>query len=203
MAVEVNPYAAPASALEQIASGEHGEYGDPKIFSFRSRAGRLRYLVRYLLATIAAYIASTVLAVIVLIVTVGSGGTEEEIEAAMFGAFLVPLLVLALAFLVITSMFIVQRLHDLDLTGWLCLLMFIPLVNLVFGLYVLFAPGSKGPNGYGPPPPPNTLAIKVTAGVLIFLTVAGFVVFLIAGIAAVSVDYDSIIERAQQQQQQQ
>lgn len=46
----------------------------------------------------------------------------------------------------------VKRLHDLNKSGWLILLMFIPIVNAIFGLYMLFADGTVGPNQYGADP---------------------------------------------------
>jgi len=46
----------------------------------------------------------------------------------------------------------VQRLHDLDKPGWYALLMLVPLVNFVLGLYLTFAAGSDGPNKYGEDP---------------------------------------------------
>lgn len=46
----------------------------------------------------------------------------------------------------------VYRLHDLDWTGWLFLVAFIPYVNIIFLLILLFAPGKHGPNKYGPDP---------------------------------------------------
>lgn len=42
-----------------------------------------------------------------------------------------------------------KRFHDLDKTGWLYLLLFIPLVNVAVALYLLFADGTVGPNRYG------------------------------------------------------
>jgi uncharacterized membrane protein YhaH (DUF805 family) len=44
----------------------------------------------------------------------------------------------------------VRRCHDLGRSGWLTLLGFVPLVNLAFGLYLLFAKGQSGSNAYGP-----------------------------------------------------
>ena len=44
------------------------------------------------------------------------------------------------------------RLHDLDHTGWLSLLMFIPLVNILFVIYILFFRGTVGDNRYGRDP---------------------------------------------------
>ena len=47
---------------------------------------------------------------------------------------------------------IVKRLHDLNKSGWLWLLALIPLVNLFFGIYLLFGKGTEGANDYGDPP---------------------------------------------------
>ena len=44
------------------------------------------------------------------------------------------------------------RLHDLDHTGWLSLLMFITLVNILFVIYILFFRGTVGDNRYGRDP---------------------------------------------------
>lgn len=46
----------------------------------------------------------------------------------------------------------VKRLHDLDKSGWLYLLVLVPVVNFVFALYLLFADGTVGPNQYGDDP---------------------------------------------------
>jgi uncharacterized membrane protein YhaH (DUF805 family) len=47
---------------------------------------------------------------------------------------------------------IVRRLHDLDRSGWWALFAFVPLVNFIFGLYLLFKRGTEGPNRYGADP---------------------------------------------------
>ena len=46
----------------------------------------------------------------------------------------------------------VRRLHDLDLSGWWMLLLFVPLVNILFYIYILFFKGTEGPNQYGEDP---------------------------------------------------
>lgn len=46
---------------------------------------------------------------------------------------------------------IIRRWHDMNKTGWLALLHFVPVVNLVTFLILLFAPGTQGPNDYGFP----------------------------------------------------
>ena len=46
----------------------------------------------------------------------------------------------------------VKRLHDLGKSGWLALLFLIPVVNLIFGIYVAFFKGEEFDNKYGPNP---------------------------------------------------
>lgn len=45
-----------------------------------------------------------------------------------------------------------HRLHDLDRPTWWIVGMIIPVVNMVLGLFLLFAKGTAGPNRYGPDP---------------------------------------------------
>ncbi|HEV2403598.1 MAG TPA: DUF805 domain-containing protein [Candidatus Saccharimonadales bacterium] len=45
----------------------------------------------------------------------------------------------------------VRRLHDVNQSGLLTLLVFVPFVNLLLFLYLLFAPGTQGANKYGNP----------------------------------------------------
>lgn len=46
----------------------------------------------------------------------------------------------------------VQRLHDVDKSGWWLLLSLVPLVNIVLLVYLYVAPGTRGPNRFGPDP---------------------------------------------------
>lgn len=46
----------------------------------------------------------------------------------------------------------IRRMHDLDKSGWWLLITLIPYVNMIFSLYVIFAPGTKGDNQYGADP---------------------------------------------------
>jgi len=56
-----------------------------------------------------------------------------------------PLIVLTFILLVPQS---AKRLHDMNQSGWLYLLCIIPLVHL----WLVFGPGTEGPNQYGPKP---------------------------------------------------
>ena len=46
----------------------------------------------------------------------------------------------------------VRRLHDLGRNGWFILLSFVPILNLVIGVYVAFFKGKDEDNKYGPSP---------------------------------------------------
>ncbi len=48
---------------------------------------------------------------------------------------------------------ITRRLHDLNRSGWWALLVLVPIVSSLFGLYTTFFKGSEGVNRYGAPEP--------------------------------------------------
>ena len=50
---------------------------------------------------------------------------------------------------VCSFMIMTRRLHDLGRSGWYVLVTFIPLVGLIFLIYLFFARGQAGPNEYG------------------------------------------------------
>jgi uncharacterized membrane protein YhaH (DUF805 family) len=47
--------------------------------------------------------------------------------------------------------FAVRRIHDINWSGWLALLLFIPVVGIIFALIILLKKGTDGTNTYGPP----------------------------------------------------
>jgi len=59
----------------------------------------------------------------------------------------------------------VRRLHDLNITGWLLLIQLlffitaIDLILIIFDLYLLFVPGTKGANKYGDDPLTNSYTL--------------------------------------------
>ena len=61
-------------------------------------------------------------------------------------------LIIIIPFIWISITNSVKRLHDLGKSGWLALLFLIPVVNLIFGIYVAFFKGEKFDNKYGPNP---------------------------------------------------
>lgn len=46
----------------------------------------------------------------------------------------------------------IKRLHDMNMSGWVVLLVIIPLVGFILGLGLLIGSGTKGPNKFGTEP---------------------------------------------------
>jgi uncharacterized membrane protein YhaH (DUF805 family) len=68
---------------------------------------------------------------------------------------MVPLLILmvfALGIFIPSLAVIVRRLHDQDKSGWMFLLVFIPLVGPIILIVFMCIEGTRGPNRYGPDP---------------------------------------------------
>lgn len=107
--------------------------------SFFSPNGRLRrkhYFLRLILLGIPALI----------LVEISKNPQELSITAGVF-VFILS------AFVSISAIIqVVKRLHDIGLNGWLWIISLIPIANLIFGLYLLFMDGTKGPNKYGDDP---------------------------------------------------
>ena len=86
------------------------------------------------------------------------------------GLGFVVILVLYLYFLMVIS---IRRLHDMNRSGWLILLLLIPLLNIFMGLYLLLGSGSKGVNNYGLPRA-TPVWEKILAWLMIIITVLSF-----------------------------
>jgi len=61
------------------------------------------------------------------------------IAATIMIAALVAILFVPLSWIAIVNY--IRRPHDLGRSGWLILVMFVPIVNFLFFIYMLFAPG--------------------------------------------------------------
>ncbi len=111
------------------------------MFTGQGRIGRLEYFLTNVAVSIVVY---GLMAIISLsaeqdalgqpVVSPGAGLTL--LAAVLVGA-------------VISWSAIARRLHDRGHSGWMVLLMFVPLVGFALGLYLLFASGDKGINPYG------------------------------------------------------
>jgi uncharacterized membrane protein YhaH (DUF805 family) len=154
------PYATPKAAVAESLP----EFGELKVFTTDGRIGRLRYL---------AWSMGLLLACMpVFAVAAGFFAVSE-----ILGGLLIA--IAGIAVMVAGIMFGVQRLHDIGWSGWLLLLSLVPVVGGVFSLLLFIIPGSTEANRFGPPPPPNSTAVKVLAA----LWLAVILISIIAAIA--------------------
>ena len=175
-----NPYSMPQSELTERVSDDTYM---PKLFSLSGRIGRVRYLAY-------GFAAGMLLIPVMLLTTVlgGLGGAFGGIVGMLLGyaAYFAAIFVVAR-----------RRLNDLGKTGWLSLLMLVPLVNIGVGLWLLFGEGDHGSNEYGPAPAPNTTGVIILAWAIPVVSV------LFGILAAISIPaYQDYVNKARAAQMQ-
>jgi uncharacterized membrane protein YhaH (DUF805 family) len=173
-----NPYTTPEAA---VAVDDDATY-EPKFLSISGRIGRLRYFAYVFSSTILL----NLLALALLLAVSSTVGEDAGI------ATILTVILYYIGPAIPAFIFAIRRLNDLDKTGWLSILFIIPLINLLLGLYLLFAGGTKGSNSYGPAPAPNTLGVKIVA---LLLPIA--IIGILAAIALPA--YNDYVEKAEAQ----
>lgn len=109
-----------------------------ELFSFQGRANRLRYFLHVLMDDFVI----GVLAILIVVLGVLSGTP----------LFALPLVGLLVGGVVAATAISVKRLHDLNMSGWHLLGLFVPLYNIYLGLKMTFVKGTTGPNRFGADP---------------------------------------------------
>jgi len=160
-----NPYSTPQASV----GGSEQQFYQPKVFSFSGRIGRLRYLAYGLVWN---------LVIVGLGLAIGLSLTFAGGVLATIGAVI--LVIAYIGSIVATFALAVRRLNDLDKSGWMSLLMLVPLVNFILILYLIFGPGTIAPNNYGPQPTENS-ALVIIGGLA--MPIFFFIVGIVAAIA--------------------
>ena len=175
----VNPYESPKS---NPATSSEQAY-QPKFLALNGRIGRLRYLAYGMIATVLTMLVIGILSAIMVPMLATSGMSESMMVVLM--------IILYMPLIVFSIIFMKRRLNDLDKSGWWQLLAYIPLLGIIFALYMVFWPGTKGSNNYGLQPEKNS-TLLVLAGLVL-------PVILIGVLAAIAVPaYQDYALRAQQ-----
>lgn len=168
--VSVDPYKPPQSKL--IDSSPDQEYAEVTFFG-NSRLGRVRYI---------AY--SIGVAVLGFLLTMPASILLSETAGAIV------ILIMSGAMLVVNVLFTIRRAHDFNTTGWLALILIIPVVPIIFW----FIPGTNGANRFGPMTPSNGVGVIAVACVVP-------AVFILGILFAIMVPaYQGYVERASEAQ---
>ncbi|ASK34276.1 DUF805 domain-containing protein [Alloalcanivorax mobilis] len=177
------PYQAPNADLTQ--GGDNHTTYQPRIMQASGRLGRVRYVVYAMTISLLVYVAIGVVGALVGMLSSEPGPLIYVVGLlAMVGGVFAT---------VMSIIYGIRRLNDINASGWLILLLFVPIANFVIALILFFVPGSKGANKYGVKPTANSGGLIAALVVLLVLTVAW-----IGVMAAVAVPaYQDYVQRAQ------
>ncbi|WP_435038207.1 DUF805 domain-containing protein [Pseudomonas neuropathica] len=178
-----SPYAPPRASVGESLPA----FATLKPFSVEGRIGRLRFLAWTMVLSLVTLPIVGVFALLALGLVAGDS-TTGLIIGGIFAFFLF------IAFLIVSILFSVQRLHDIGWSGWLWLLNLVPFVGSFFPLVIMVVPGNTGANRYGPPPPPNSTAVKVLCSLWIVFFALIFAGGMLGGISAIQQEYESNLE---------
>ena len=175
----IDPYKSPETEFSQPI--QRGTY-EPHFFSKKGRLGRLRYI---------AYSAGYLLGFLIVFSVLSSTPSIIFIIKTPILSF-IALALLYLPILIICFNLAIRRFNDINLTGWFCFLLLIPIAGSFMFLVLLFVSGSDGANKYGPAPTKNSTAIKIIASCALLISVVGI-------LAAFTIPADqSYVERIKQ-----
>jgi len=153
---EANRFAPPATAVADVGPDAVQPI---RFWPPSGRIGRLRFLAYglalYILFIVAAFAFGFASAMI--------GHDSALMSALAMVGFLV--------YLFAAFVLIVQRSHDMDMSGWWSIAAIIPIVGLLW----VFKGGTRGANRWGPPPPPNGIAVTILGWLLPVVVVIGIV----------------------------
>lgn len=159
----MNPYAAPQAELGLALQPA----GPPRLLAWRGRIGRVRFFVFFLLSLLLPLLYFFVVGTAVQMwdISIADGSPAVRFLAASSLVFFALLLCAAIR----------RRLHDFDVSSWWTLLLLAPLLQFIFLIYLMVAPGTLESNRFGPPPEPNGKRVTAAAIVSGLLLVAPIV----------------------------
>ncbi|WP_151826513.1 DUF805 domain-containing protein [Acinetobacter oleivorans] len=119
-------------------------------FSIHGRFNRMSYLGGYGLIYLVTLLGYFILASFHGSFQLSSNLFNFEFYSSLSGASALVVWAFSLFLIYLNIVLVVRRLHDLNKSGWMGLLLFIPVVQFFFMIYLLLASGTAGPNEYGP-----------------------------------------------------
>jgi uncharacterized membrane protein YhaH (DUF805 family) len=135
--------------------------GQVKLFSASGRIGRVRYIGWSAGLWIASFVVMVLVGMIAALLGHRGGGAVSLLIMAVYAG---------LAF--VSVLFAIQRIHDFDISGWLAVLLVVPVINFFFAIALMVIPGSDGSNRYGARPPANSVSVIIMAAIAPLLVIA-------------------------------
>ncbi|MCB1042063.1 MAG: DUF805 domain-containing protein [Acidobacteria bacterium] len=173
----MEPYQAP------LVQSESAYREEPPLWSPNGRLGRLKYFCAPIILVFVFYMFMFIVGIVGAVLGEDVGGMVVGIVMLLGG---IP--VLAMNFILA-----IKRLHDLDTTGWVSLLLLVPLINFILQLYLWFAPGQPHANQYGEVPEPPSAGWKV----IFWIGIVLFALGLLAIVAAIALPlYHDFVTRS-------
>ena len=154
--METNRYSPPATAVADVALASDG-YQPVRFWPPSGRIGRLRFLAYSLALYLIVILGALVLGLVAGFVARGSS------TATVVGA------ISGIAYLIAGTVLLVQRSHDMNLSGWWSVAALIPFVGLLW----VFKGGTRGANRWGAPPPPNGIVVRIAGLAMPIVAVVG------------------------------
>jgi len=126
-------------------------------FSFKGRIRRSTFGIRLIAFYIGVFISYFLISIgTILAIEIFATILPESTPGVGVFILLILLFILYLIVFIAYIMQIVKRLHDLDKEEIWAILIFVPLVSVIFLLYLIFTDGTVGPNRYGEDPKGRT-----------------------------------------------
>lgn len=119
----------------QNAISKREETWQEKFLTAEGRLNRKPYILRGWFLSCTPYIGGFLLGIM------AGPDVAENVVLGLQILFALPCLLL-----------VIRRLHDIGRSGWWWLLIFIPFVNFIMGIYLMCKKGETGPNRFGPDP---------------------------------------------------
>jgi uncharacterized membrane protein YhaH (DUF805 family) len=107
-------------------------------------------------------------------------GSETELPVIVRNENFISFISSATPFIVLALCLLpsLQRLHDLNRSGWFALLLVVPAINIILWFALFIISGTPTNNQFGASPPKNGLLIKITSILLVVCWILlGYFVF--------------------------
>jgi len=163
---QASPYAPPKAPVEDIAAGTY----EPRFFALDGRIGRVRFLAYSSLAVV---MACGLLLAKLTVIDPRYPIYHNQSPFGIASAALYGILVAA------PFVYARRRLHDIGVSGWQSLMLFVPMLGIWAFYYIACTSGTVEPNAYGPVPQRNGIFLILGAVLLPPLALAAIGVAII------------------------